>query len=90
MATRLRVHQVFRRFFPGFPVKSSSGFINFFCSAAKWSNSFTGFIMIILMIDNVYEEYFPHMLVLCVTAGVFLTPRHIRTNCRVKQSFFVK
>ena len=61
VATRLRIHQVFCRFFPGFPVKSSSGFINFFCSTAKWSNSFTGFMMIILMIDNVYEEYFPHI-----------------------------
>ena len=75
MATPLHVHQVFRRFFP---VKSSSGFINFFfCSAAKWSNSFTGFIMIILIIDNVYEEYFPHICSFYAGLLVFLLHQEI-------------
>ena len=48
-------------FFPVFQWNLAVVLSIFFCSAAKWSNSFTGFIMVILMIDNVYEEYFPHI-----------------------------
>ena len=77
-------------FFRGFSVKSSGGLINFFFivqpNGAILSEVFRN--------DNSYDRQClrgilsTHMLVLCVTAGVFITSGNIRTNRRVKQSFF--
>ena len=48
-------------FFLGFPVKSSSGFMNFLqCSQMEqFSQRFS--LMINLLMDNIHEEYIPHI-----------------------------